>query len=78
MGKIIPRGLNKKGNPMSHDAHDSHDSHDSLAAVEHEFSDSQWRELHREDYLAGSAVVGLMLGIFSIGVVLYSIVVITL
>ena len=42
------------------------------------FTDEQWRDFHKEDKRAGGAVVTLMLGIFIIGVVLYSIVNITL
>ena len=56
----------------------SHDVHDSLADVETLFTDQQWQELHKEDTRAGAAVVGLMLGIFGVGVVLYSIVALTL
>ncbi len=36
------------------------------------FTDAQWEYLRAEDYSAGRAVVVLMLGIFSIGVVLYA------
>jgi hypothetical protein len=57
---------------MSHDVSDSH------AALESVFTDEQWRDFHKEDARAGGAVVMLMLGIFIIGVVLYSIVNITL
>jgi hypothetical protein len=56
----------------------SHDVHDSPVAIEDLFTDQQWRELHKEDVRASTVVVALMLGIFGIGVVLYSIVVITL
>ena len=56
----------------------THDAHDSPADLENPFTDSQWREFHKEDFKAGSAVVMLMLTIFGIGVVLYSIVAITL
>ncbi len=56
----------------------SHDVSESPAALEDLFTDEQWRDFHREDTRAGGAVVMLMLGIFIIGVVLYSIVNITL
>jgi hypothetical protein len=35
------------------------------------FSASEWDTLQAEDVQAGKAVVGLMVGIFSIGLVLY-------
>ena len=38
------------------------------------FSEGDWKEFHREDIKAGRAVVVLMTAIFSMGVVLYSIV----
>ena len=56
----------------------SHDEHASTAAVEDLFTDQQWQEFHKEDTKAGGAVVLLMLSIFCIGVVLYSIVALTL
>lgn len=56
----------------------SHDVHDSPADLENLFTDHQWQEFRKEDFKAGSAVVMLMLSIFGIGVVLYSIVAITL
>jgi hypothetical protein len=56
----------------------THDAHDSPAELENLFTDRQWQEFHKEDFKAGSAVVMLMLAIFGIGVVLYSIVAITL
>jgi hypothetical protein len=56
----------------------SHDAHASPANLEDAFTDQQWQDLHREDVRGGGAVVMLMLGIFLTGVVLYSIVAITL
>jgi hypothetical protein len=56
----------------------SHDMHDSPTDVENLFTDHQWEEFRKEDLKAGTAVVMLMLCIFLIGVVLYSIVAITL
>ena len=38
------------------------------------FTDAEWDEQHREDFAAGKAVVILMVGIFSTGVIIYSIV----
>jgi hypothetical protein len=38
------------------------------------FSDEEWLQLRAEDFAAGAAIVILMVSIFSIGVVLYSIV----
>jgi hypothetical protein len=53
----------------------SHESHDSVISMESAFTDQQWQDFRREDTKAGAAVVMLMLCIFLIGVVLYSIVV---
>ena len=39
------------------------------------FSDAEWQQLREADLAAGRAVIVLMLSIFLIGVVLYSIVV---
>jgi hypothetical protein len=38
------------------------------------FTDEEWSQLRAEDFAAASAIVILMVSIFSIGVVLYSIV----
>jgi hypothetical protein len=38
------------------------------------FSEAEWKELRRQDGLAGKMVGGLMATIFSIGVLIYSIV----
>lgn len=38
------------------------------------FSDQEWSQLRSEDYAAGAAIVILMVSIFCIGVVLYTIV----
>jgi hypothetical protein len=35
------------------------------------FSDAQWQALQADDLKAGKAVIGLMAGIFTIGLVLY-------
>jgi hypothetical protein len=56
----------------------SHDAHDSPADLDNLFTDTQWQGFRTEDKKAGTAVVLLMLCIFGIGVVLYSIVAITL
>ena len=44
------------------------------AAHSHAFTDAELRDMHANDVAAARAVVILMLGIFSTGVVLYSIV----
>ena len=62
----------------SRTAHSTAAVNDFLANLENLFTDQQWQEFRNEDFKAGSAVVMLMLAIFSIGVVLYSIVAITL
>lgn len=41
------------------------------------FTEAELQELHTQDYLAGQRVVGLMLSIFLIGVILYTIVAIS-
>ena len=41
------------------------------------FTENEVQDLHAEDYKAAIAVVGLMLGIFCIGVILYAIVLIS-
>ena len=38
------------------------------------FSDEEWAQLRAEDYAGAAAVVMLMVSIFSIGIVLYTIV----
>ena len=38
------------------------------------YSEADWHEFHQEDIKAGKAVVVLMTAIFSLGVVLYTIV----
>ena len=37
----------------------------------HPFSDAEWQELRSEDLHGAKAVVGLMMGIFIIGLILY-------
>ena len=41
------------------------------------FSEADWKEFHSEDIKAGRAVVVLMTAIFSMGVILYTIVMAT-
>lgn len=53
--------------PHSHDP-----GHET--AVEKPFSDTEWATLQLDDLRAGKAVIGLMMGIFSLGLVLYFIV----
>lgn len=56
----------------------SHDHAASVLDLEAAFSDAEWHEFRKADVKAGSAIVALMLAIFSTGIVLYSIVVLTL
>ena len=56
----------------------SHDDSASLFDLEAAFSDPEWHEFRKADIKAGTAIVALMLSIFCTGIVLYSIVVITL
>lgn len=39
-----------------------------------DFTDAEWQQLRNEDYAAAAAIVILMVAIFGIGVVLYTIV----
>jgi hypothetical protein len=48
------------------------DSHHTPVACP--FGDAELQRLHKEDLAAATAVVSLMVGIFLVGVVLYSIV----
>jgi hypothetical protein len=48
--------------------------HHGSAATTSPYSDGEWAAFRAEDFAAGKAVVLLMLGIFSMGVVLYSVV----
>ncbi len=56
----------------------SQEVHASPADLDHLFNDQQWQDFRREDTKAGTAVVALMLAIFCMGVVLYSIVALTM
>jgi hypothetical protein len=44
------------------------------APAEHPFTPQEWQEFRRQDAVAGTMVGGLMATIFSVGVVIYSIV----
>jgi hypothetical protein len=50
------------------------DTHASAAAASSPFSDEEWARLRAEDYAGATAIVVLMVSIFCVGVVLYSIV----
>jgi hypothetical protein len=54
--------------------HDPHGHAVHAHAADAEFSDSEWQALREEDKKGAMAVVGLMVGIFTIGLVLYLIV----
>jgi hypothetical protein len=51
-------------------SHASHDPHRAVA----EWTAEEWEEFHKSDRGAGGAVVVLMTAIFSIGLVLYSVI----
>jgi hypothetical protein len=59
------------GEPPHHPHADPHAAH---APATCPFTDAELAQLHAEDFAAGKAVVMLMVGIFSTGVVLYTIV----
>jgi len=42
-----------------------------------DFSDADWESLHNDDLIASKVVVGLMVSIFTMGLILYSIVLAT-
>jgi hypothetical protein len=48
---------------------DTHSTH-----AEAPFSDQEWAQIHAEDFAGASAIVILMVAIFSVGIVLYTIV----
>ena len=48
------------------------DTHEAPAAAP--FSDAEWEQLRAEDFAGASAIVILMVSIFCIGIVLYTIV----
>jgi hypothetical protein len=48
--------------------------HGAMAAMTIPLSEADWHALHEDDILSAKVVVGLMMGIFTTGLVLYSIV----
>jgi hypothetical protein len=50
--------------------HAKHDPHRAVA----EWTDQEWQEFHKSDIGAGGAIVVLMTAIFSIGLVMYSVI----
>jgi hypothetical protein len=50
------------------------DPHGTHSPVQVAFTSPEWEAFHAEDRAAARAVCGLMLGIFIVGVVLYTIV----
>jgi hypothetical protein len=48
----------------------AHDHHSPAANLK-PFTDQEWAQLQKDDILAGGMIVGLMTGIFTIGLVLY-------
>lgn len=61
---------------MTHpaDPHGAHGHAHAPAPSQTPFTPQEWDELHAQDRSAARAVCGLMLGIFVVGVVLYTIV----
>lgn len=57
--------------------HDPHAGPHHVPAADMPFTEAELEELHAQDYKAAVRVVGLMLSIFCVGVVLYTIVVIS-
>ena len=55
---------------MSHDSHVAHETN-SHAAL---FSPADWENIRAEDRAGAKAISGLMIGIFSTGLILYSLV----
>ena len=52
----------------------THDEHAHAHTPVAEFSDAEWGRLKTEDASGARAVVGLMVGIFTVGLILYLIV----
>lgn len=57
-----------------HESH-GHDSHASAASL---FPAKEWQEFHQSDIQAGKSIVVVMSSIFVLGVIIYSIVLVTL
>jgi hypothetical protein len=55
---------------MDHASHSDPHSH-GAAAEQAYFPADEWARIRQEDYTAAQHIVGLMLGIFGIGLVLY-------
>lgn len=55
---------------------DTHAPHETPAGHGPYFSDAEWQSLQASDRAAARAIVGLLLSVFCVGVVLYSIVVV--
>jgi hypothetical protein len=57
---------------MSHPEHTDHhgDGH-GATTTQSRFTDTEWDQFQADDRQAGGAVLGLMAGIFTIGLVLY-------
>ena len=66
MAESMPNQHVTPGEPPHHGAAPAH------PAVASVFTDADWESFRAEDFAAGKAVVVLMLGIFSMGVALYS------
>jgi hypothetical protein len=65
--------LRDHGHVCGHEHEHAHD-HAHVLEPEIPFSDAEWQALRTEDMKGAMAVVGLMVGIFTIGLVLYLIV----
>jgi hypothetical protein len=50
----------------------AHADHHHASDAPSLFSDAEWAQFRKSDIVAGGAIVGLMAGIFSIGLLLYS------
>jgi hypothetical protein len=62
--------------PHGHDAHGEHvtaDGHGAAAAAL-PFSDAEWAAFQKSDVQMGAAVICLMAGIFTTGLILYSVI----
>lgn len=55
---------------MSHPEHTDHHGHEATA-TQPRFTDTEWDQFQSDDRQAGGAVLLLMTGIFTIGLVLY-------
>jgi hypothetical protein len=63
--------MSEHGEHITSHPHAEHGAHGAAALP---FTEADWREFHKSDIGAGAAIIVLMTAIFSIGLVLYTII----